>query len=173
MRRSRSSCRLRKARSSRKGSVHLVRRAGTRRAGGLRPSAGIRRRGGGGRHLRQRRRCREARACWPILAAAADAPLGTPAPAPPPAAGPAVDRAPRTCRLTEIPSGASVGEITERTARVSDRRARRRIVDRSRLLHRRGHDRPTGEAGADAELVAILRRALGSRDGVDISWSRL
>ena len=28
-------------------------------------------------------------------------------------------------------------------------------------------------AGADAELVGILRRALGSRDGMDIAWSRL
>ena len=28
-------------------------------------------------------------------------------------------------------------------------------------------------AGADAELVAMLRRAMGSREGVEIAWTKL
>jgi hypothetical protein len=113
-----------------------------------------------------------ARAILADLAAASDAPLGTPAPTPPPAPAPPSTE-PRTCRLTLIESGASVGEITERQLEcLVDTLEEESSTDHDYYIDAATID-VIEQAGADADLVAILRRALGSREGVDISWSRL
>ena len=113
-----------------------------------------------------------ARSLLADLALAPDTPMGAPPAASPPAAVPA-STAPRTCRLTETDSGASVGEITERQLEcLIDELEEESSTDRDYYIDAATID-ILEQAGADAELVAMLRRAIGSRDGMEISWSRL
>jgi hypothetical protein len=113
-----------------------------------------------------------ARAILADLTAGSDAPVVAPATAPPPAAAPPSTE-PRTCRLTLTDSGASVGEITGRQLQcLVDTLEEESSTDQDYYIDAATID-VIEEAGADADLVAILRRALGSREGVDISWSRL
>ena len=109
-----------------------------------------------------------ARALLTGLVGVTDAPEAPP----PPAAAPGPRSTdPRPYRLTECGSGAIIGDITERQlACLRDQLEEESSTDRDYYI-----DEATVEvlegAGADAELTALLRRAIGSRGGVEIEWS--
>jgi processive 1,2-diacylglycerol beta-glucosyltransferase len=89
---------------------------------------------------------------------------GTVAPAP---AGP------RAYRLTEAESGALIGDITAHQLEfLVDELEEESDNDRDYYI-----DPPTidvlADAGADAELVGMLRKAVGSREGIEIAWAKL
>jgi processive 1,2-diacylglycerol beta-glucosyltransferase len=80
---------------------------------------------------------------------------------------------PRAYRLTEAESGALIGDITARQLEyLVDELEEESDNDRDYYI-----DAPTidvlADAGADAELVDMLRRAVGSREGIEIAWARL
>ena len=106
------------------------------------------------------------------LTLAADAPVGArPAAVPPSAVPTSTD--PRTCRLTDTDSGAIIGEISERELEcLIDELEEESSTDRDYYIDAATID-VLEQAGADPELVAMLRRALGSREGMEIAWSRL
>lgn len=114
----------------------------------------------------------QARLALADLALAADAPVSGPPPPSSPAAVPAAT-GPRTCRLTETDSGAIIGDITERQLEcLVDELEEESSTDRDYYIDAATID-VLERAGADAELAAMLRRALGSRDGLEISWAPL
>jgi hypothetical protein len=87
--------------------------------------------------------------------------------------GAAAVSGPKAFRLTEAESGALIGDITApQLQSLMDVLEEESDSDRDYYI-----DTPTidvlADAGADAELVATLRRALGSRDGIEIVWAKL
>jgi processive 1,2-diacylglycerol beta-glucosyltransferase len=112
----------------------------------------------------------QARELLADLSAAPTAPVAASAP---PAGRAPASTDPRPYRLTESGSGAIIGDITEaQLTSLRDQLEEESSTDRDYYI-----DEATievlEEAGADAELVAVLRRAVGSRDGVEIEWSRI
>lgn len=98
--------------------------------------------------------------------------LGEPPPARVPAAS-AAPTGPRAYRLTEVESGATIGDITEgQLDYLVHELEEESDTDRDYYI-----DAATievlAEAGADSELVAMLKRAVGSQDGVEIAWTKL
>ena len=154
------------------GIEYLVRRGGTRVPVGFGHSAEFGGAEGAADILVNAGDAERARGILADLALAPDAPIGTPPPAPPASAAPA-STGPRAYRLTDAGSGAIIGEITERQLQcLVDELEEESEGDRDYYI-----DAATigvlKDAGADAELVAMLGRAIGSRDGVEISWSPL
>jgi processive 1,2-diacylglycerol beta-glucosyltransferase len=95
-----------------------------------------------------------------------------PAPASPQAAA-AAPGGPRVYRLTEAESGALIGDITARQLEfLVDELEEESDNDRDYYIDAATID-VLADAGADAELVATLRRALGSREGIEIAWAKL
>jgi hypothetical protein len=97
----------------------------------------------------------------PLSAAAPVAPS-----APPAASGPP------TITLTEAGSGAVIGRITDTQWRwLADVLEEESSDDRDYYLDSATIDL-LASAGADADLINLLRRALGSREGFEIAWAR-
>lgn len=99
------------------------------------------------------------------------APLApNPAAAAAPAAAPT---GPREYRLTEVDSGTVVGDLTQgQLAVLLDQLEEESSTDRDYYIDAATIDM-IASAGADADLLAMLKRALGSREGVEIAWSKL
>jgi len=94
-------------------------------------------------------------------------------PSPSPAVAAATASGPRAYRLTEADSGAVVGDLTEEQFNVLVRALEEESeTDRDYYIEPATIDVLT-EAGADAELTALLKRAIGSREGVEVAWSKL
>jgi hypothetical protein len=91
-----------------------------------------------------------------------------------PHAGNAVAAAgPRAFRLTEADSGALIGDITARQLEcLVDVLEEESDTDRDYYIDAATID-VLADAGADAELVAMLQRAVASRDGIEIVWTKL
>jgi hypothetical protein len=111
------------------------------------------------------------------LAVAPEGPFDLAPMAPSPASGTGVAAAPvtgpREYRLTELDSGTAVGELTESQLRfLVDELEEESATDRDYYIDAATIDM-LAAAGADAELLAMLKRALGSREGVEVKWSRL
>jgi hypothetical protein len=74
--------------------------------------------------------------------------------------------------LRDKETGAEIGSITEEQLRF--------LVDQLEEEFEEDRDyyisQPTAdlmeEKGADPELIALLRRAIGDREGIEIEWSR-
>jgi hypothetical protein len=97
----------------------------------------------------------------PLRAAAPVAPSATPAASGPP-----------TVTLTEAGSGASIGRITDTQLRwLVDGLEGESSDDRDYYIDSATIDL-LASAGADGDLVNLLRRALGSREGFEIAWAR-
>lgn len=80
---------------------------------------------------------------------------------------------PRVYRLTEAESGALIGDITARQLEyLIDELEEESDNDRDYYIDTATID-VLADAGADAELVTMLRRALGSREGIEIAWAKL
>ena len=80
---------------------------------------------------------------------------------------------PRAFRLTEAESGALVGDITARQLEsLVDVLEEESDTDRDYYIDAATID-VLADAGADAELVAMLQRAVGTRDGIEIVWTKL
>ena len=80
---------------------------------------------------------------------------------------------PREYRLTEVDSGTVVGDLTQgQLAVLLDQLEEESSTDRDYYIDAATIDM-IASAGADAELLAMLKRALGSREGVEVAWSRL
>ena len=110
-----------------------------------------------------------ARSVLADLELASDAPSGALPTGPPPASAPA-SAGPRTHRLVESASGATICEITEGQLKcLVDALEEESDTDRDYYI-----DAPTidvlADAGADAELLGLLRTALGAREGIEIAW---
>src|SRR5580765_3858158 len=98
------------------------------------------------------------------LAPMASSPAAAGVPAAAPVAGP------RAYRLTDRDSGTTIGDLTEGQLRfLADELEEESADDRDYYIDVATIDM-LAEAGADAELLAMLKRALGSRDGVDVEW---
>jgi len=94
------------------------------------------------------------------LAAAHEAAVGAPA-------------GPRVYRLTEAESGALIGDITAHQLEfLIDELEEESDNDRDYYVDAATID-VLADAGADAELVGMLQRAIGSRDGIEIAWAKL
>jgi processive 1,2-diacylglycerol beta-glucosyltransferase len=92
----------------------------------------------------------------PVAAAAAPAPTG-----------------PRAYRLTEVESGTTIGDLTEGQLQfLADELEEESPADRDYYIDTATIDM-LAAAGADSELLAMLKRAVGSREGVEIEWTRL
>jgi len=107
------------------------------------------------------------------LAGHPDAPSGgLSATSEPPPAAHRSDGPPRY-RLTEAGSGALVGEISDaQFVILADELEEESDTDSDYYIDAATID-VLADAGADADLIAMLRRALGSRDGVDIEWKKI
>lgn len=80
---------------------------------------------------------------------------------------------PRAYRLTEADSGALIGDITEGQLEcLVDELEEESDTDRDYYVDAATID-VLADAGADAELVAMLRRAVGIREGIEIAWAKL
>jgi processive 1,2-diacylglycerol beta-glucosyltransferase len=80
---------------------------------------------------------------------------------------------PRAYRLTEAESGALIGDITAHQLEfLVDELEEESDNDRDYYIDAATID-VLADAGADAELVDLLRKAVGSREGVEIAWARL
>lgn len=113
-----------------------------------------------------------ARAVLADLALNPDAPVGVP-PSPSPTAAVVPAAGPHAYRLTEADSGALIGEITRRQLEyLVDELEEESETDRDYYIDTATID-VLEAAGADAELVALLRRALGIREGLEIAWEPL
>jgi processive 1,2-diacylglycerol beta-glucosyltransferase len=89
---------------------------------------------------------------------------------PPTGAAPA---GPRAYRLTEAESGALIGDITARQLEyLIDELEEESDNDRDYYIDAATID-VLADAGADADLVDMLRRAVGSREGIEIAWAKL
>jgi hypothetical protein len=98
-------------------------------------------------------------------------PGSTPMPSPPDAVPPPAG--PVTHRLTESDSGTTIGDITERQLQyLVDELEEESETDRDYYIDAATIDMLEAD-GADAALVAMLRRAVGTRDGVEIGWEKL
>jgi processive 1,2-diacylglycerol beta-glucosyltransferase len=88
-----------------------------------------------------------------------------------PSTGPARS-GPPTIRLTEAGSGALIGRITDSQLRsLVDVLEEESADDRDYYIDPATIDL-LASTGADADLVELLRRALGTREGVEIAWAR-
>jgi hypothetical protein len=77
----------------------------------------------------------------------------------------------RTIRLTEAGSGALIGRITDSQLRyLVDALEEESSGDRDYYIDPATIDL-LASGGADADLVDLLRRALGTREGVEIAWA--
>jgi putative signal transducing protein len=113
-----------------------------------------------------------ARAVLADLALNPDAPVSRPTSPSPPAAAPRA-AGPHACRLTEADSGAFIGEITEPQLQcLVDELEEESETDRNYYIDAATID-VLEAAGADAELVTLLRHALGTREGIEIAWEKL
>lgn len=109
------------------------------------------------------------------LALAPEAPfeLAPLAPDPTAVAAAAAPTGPRAYRLTELDSGTTLGDLTEQQLQF--------LVDELEEESDSDHDyyidmgtiEMLAGAGADAELLGVLKRAIGSREGVEIAWTKL
>jgi len=91
----------------------------------------------------------------------------------PNSAAAAVPTGPREYRLTEVDSGTVVGDLTQgQLAVLLDQLEEESSTDRDYYIDAATIDM-IASAGADADLLAMLKRALGSREGVEIAWSKL
>jgi len=98
------------------------------------------------------------------------APLRAAAPVAPSA--PAAANGPQTITLTEAGSSAFVGRITEGQLRcLVGALEGESSDDRDYYIDSATIDL-LASTGADADLVTLLRRALGSREGFEIAWAR-
>jgi processive 1,2-diacylglycerol beta-glucosyltransferase len=75
--------------------------------------------------------------------------------------------------LRDAESGAVLGSVTEAQLRfLADQLEEESLTDRDYYV-----DAATVEmledAGADAGLLALLRTALGNREGIEVRWSRV
>ena len=91
----------------------------------------------------------------------------------PNSAAAALPTGPREYRLTEVDSGTVVGDLTQgQLAVLLDQLEEESSTDRDYYIDAATIDM-IASAGADADLLAMLKRALGSREGVEIAWSKL
>src|SRR5262249_4150882 len=87
-------------------------------------------------------------------------------------APPPVGSTPRPYRLSEAESGATVGEITEAQLQfLIDELEEESDDDQSYYIDAATIDMLEA-AGGDAELAEMLKRALGSREGVEVAWTK-
>ncbi|HEY6357649.1 MAG TPA: hypothetical protein VIX35_05370, partial [Vicinamibacterales bacterium] len=79
---------------------------------------------------------------------------------------------PRAITLTEAGSGELIGRLTESQLQcLVDVLEEESADDRDYYIDTATIDL-LASVGADADLVEMLRRALGSRDGVEIAWAK-
>jgi hypothetical protein len=98
------------------------------------------------------------------------APLSAAAPVAP--AAPPAASGPPTITLTEAGSGGVIGRITDAQLRwLVDELEGESADDRDYYVDAATIDL-LASAGADADLVNLLRRALGSREGFEMAWAR-
>jgi processive 1,2-diacylglycerol beta-glucosyltransferase len=94
-------------------------------------------------------------------------------PSPSIAAVAATSDEPRAYRLTEVSSGTVVGELSEAQFNVlAGALEEESDSDRDYYIEAATIEMLVDE-GADPALVELLKRALGSREGVELAWSRL
>jgi len=110
------------------------------------------------------------------LAVAPEAPFELAPMAPSPSTDGAVaapPAGPREYRLTDVESGTTIGELTEGQLQfLADELEEESATDRDYYIDGATIDM-LAAAGADTELLAMLKRAVGSRDGVELKWTRL
>ena len=108
-----------------------------------------------------------------ILADLARDPDAPPAAVPIPSPGPGEPaNASRPYRLNDAETGAVVGDITEhQLSKLTDELEEESDTDRDYYIDAATIDM-LADAGADADLIAMLRHALGSRDGFEVTWTR-
>jgi len=95
------------------------------------------------------------------------------APAPANAVASVAPTGPRAYQLTELESGTAIGGLTEGQIEFLVQQLEEESdSDRDYYIDAATIDM-LANAGADAELIALLKRALGSRDGVEIAWAKL
>lgn len=76
---------------------------------------------------------------------------------------------PKPIRLYDLSTGKCIGEITEEQLQaLIDAFEEEHLQDRDYYVHR-----ATLPLIKDADLVALLERALGERDEMDIRWERI
>jgi hypothetical protein len=74
--------------------------------------------------------------------------------------------------LRDKDTGADIGTISEEELRfLVDHLEEEFSEDRDYYLNQTTLD-IMEQNGADAELIALLRRTMGNRDGIEIEWSR-
>lgn len=87
--------------------------------------------------------------------------------------GQATASGPPTIALTEAASGALIGRLTENQLRwLVDVLEEESSDDRDYYIDTATIDL-LRSVGADADLVEMLRRALGRRDGFEIAWAKV
>ncbi|KPL16222.1 MAG: galactosyldiacylglycerol synthase [candidate division Zixibacteria bacterium SM23_81] len=75
-------------------------------------------------------------------------------------------------RLYNNDTGEKIGEITDEQLQfLIDNLEEESLEDQDYYLQR-GTVEMLAEKGADSRLLAVLRRAVGDREGVEIRWSR-
>jgi processive 1,2-diacylglycerol beta-glucosyltransferase len=115
----------------------------------------------------------EARARLALADLAADPEAHADALAAAPGAAAPAPSGPRAYRLTEAESGALIGDITAHQLEfLVDELEEESDTDRDYYIDAATID-VLADAGADAELVDLLRKAVGSREGVEIAWAKL
>ena len=112
-----------------------------------------------------------ARSILADLELALDAPNGALPSGPPLASAPA-PAGPRTHRLIDPGSGATICEITAAQLKcLVDALEEESDTDRDYYIDAATID-VLADAGADAELLGMLRTALGDREGTEIAWQK-
>jgi hypothetical protein len=75
-------------------------------------------------------------------------------------------------KLYDQASGELLGEVTEQQFQVLENRLEEESVDDQDYYINRATLALLDQAGADPELLELLRRGMGDREEMDIRWSR-